>query len=67
MTTKELVNRLDLKVTPEQMAAIEKLEERGFTFCGHYGYENAVELLEQMDRAFRGGYLEEWLKGKGWD
>ena len=65
MTSKELIETLGLKVTPAQMAAVEKLEERGLSFCGNFGYENAADILKEMDQAFLGGYLEKWMLDRG--
>jgi hypothetical protein len=47
---------------PEVQAAIQELEDRGLSFCSHFGYENAVALLKEMDEAFASGSLYEWLR-----
>lgn len=61
MTFDELRLHLCLSVPDEVQVACRKLEERGFSFCGHFGTENAVKILAGMDRAADMGILDEWL------
>lgn len=61
MRFQELVKRLDLTVTEPQRAACLKLESRGLSFCAHFGYENAEDILLAMDVAVQGGFLYEWM------
>jgi len=42
--------------------AIRVLQSRGLMFCGHFGYENAIDRLADMNQAFAEGRLYEWLK-----
>lgn len=41
--------------------AMDELESRGLTFCSHFGYENAVAILADMNRACDEGVLYEWM------
>ena len=56
-----LIELLELTVTPEQRAAILELESRGLALCYHFGYLNAQEVLEDMNRSFDLGILDEWM------
>lgn len=62
MNWRETCRDIDLTVTPEQAIAMDTLEWRGFTFCGNFGTENAIELLAGMDVSANGGFLYEWLR-----
>lgn len=62
MTWRETCRSIDLTVTVEQAHAIDTLEQRGFTFCGNFGTENAIELLAGMDKAAEANRLYEWLR-----
>lgn len=52
---------MGLQVTRKQAQAMTELENRGLSFCCHFGTDNAVDLLEGMNRAFDMGCLYEWL------
>lgn len=43
MKAREIVRRLDLPATEEQLRASTYLERYGYRFCCEFGYENAVE------------------------
>jgi hypothetical protein len=43
-------------------SAIRELQHRGLSFCGHFGYQNAVDRLAEMNRAFAEGRLYEWMR-----
>lgn len=64
MRFQELVKRLDLTVTEPQRAACLELESRGLSFCTHFGYENAEDILYAMDVAFQLGILYEWMSAQ---
>lgn len=51
-----------LRVSPKTMAAMDELEQRGFSICYHFGYENAEDILAGMNRAFDLGILDDWLR-----
>ena len=53
-----------LPVTAHQLSAIRELESRGLIFCAHFGVENAVEIMAEMDAAFLDGRLYEWLRSR---
>lgn len=57
-----LIDHLKAKATPANRRAIDILEDRGFTFLLHYGYENALFKLTAMDKAMSEGRLFEFLK-----
>lgn len=57
-----LCAHLSISVTDEQAHAMDQLEDRGMTFCGNFGYSNAVDLLAGMDKAAEDGTLYEWLR-----
>ena len=42
-------------------AAIRELEERGLSFCVHFGYDTAIAVKAALDKAFREGRLYEHL------
>jgi len=49
---------------PEVINAVIELESRGLSFCGHFGYQNALALLHEMDEAFDSGLLYEFLRDR---
>lgn len=58
-----LCSRLGIEgITEVQYAAMEELEKRGFSFCGHFGYENAIDLLAGMNAAMEDGRLDDYLR-----
>ena len=57
----ELIEMLKDKAGPAGRMAITELELRGFRFCVHFGYENAISYLREMDDAFDDGRLYEYL------
>jgi hypothetical protein len=61
MTADQLIERLELTVTPEQHAAILELESCGLMFCCHFGISNAQSILVDMNEAFDMGCLYEWM------
>jgi hypothetical protein len=50
------------KLQPEVQDAIRTLEARGLVLCTHFGINNAVSTLRQMDAYCQMGCLYEWLK-----
>lgn len=46
-----------------QAKACRYLERRGLMLCGHFGYENAIEIAESVRRARGGDELEQRLLG----
>lgn len=56
------VDELISKQPPEVQSAIRELESRGLSFCGHFGYQNAVAILCEMNAAFYSGELYEWMR-----
>lgn len=58
----DLMENLIEQQPPPVRAAIRELQSRGLAFCGHFGYDNAVERLAGMNRAFAEGRLYEWLR-----
>lgn len=62
MRAEQLIERLELTVTPEQRAAILELESRGLMFCAHFGIENAEDVLYHMNVACELGCLCEWMQ-----
>lgn len=59
-----LIEELKLKVDIRNQKAIRILERRGFHFLHHYGYENAADKMEAMNRAFENGYLPQFLQAE---
>ena len=53
---------MQLPVTDAQADAMDELEERGLYFCGHFGIDNACDVLEGMNHAFAMGILYEWMR-----
>ena len=49
----------------EIQAAIDELESRGLSWCGHFGYANAECVLVDMNEAFEAGRLYEYMRGLG--
>lgn len=56
------IDELKNRATAGNRKAINELERRGFSFCVHFGYENAADILRSMDIAFHGGFLYEYLQ-----
>lgn len=51
-------------VSNETMIAMRELESRGLSFCSHFGRDNAVDILDGMNRAMELGVLYEWMAGR---
>ena len=49
-TWRDTCQLLDIPVTEAQSRAMDQLERRGYTFCAEFGYENACEMLADLDR-----------------
>lgn len=49
----KVIEKLKAKANPKNARAIRILERRGLTFGGHYGYENAADVLRQMNQERR--------------
>ena len=45
----------------EVQHAIRELEDRGLMICAHFGTENAIDILGEMNQAFSDGTLYAWL------
>lgn len=45
----------------ETVAAVAELERRGFQFFSHFGTQNAVRTLREMDQSIEEGRLYEHL------
>ncbi len=45
--------KLKITLTEDQRRAIRYLEARGQTFCGHFGFQNAVEKAREHWNAIR--------------
>jgi hypothetical protein len=43
-----MLRRLGLKVDKPTLAAMEFLESRGYSFCGHFGTDNAVTIAANV-------------------
>ena len=46
----------------EAQRAMRELRKRGLMFCGHFGTDNAVDVLAGMDEAISDGKLYEWMR-----
>lgn len=57
----ELCHLLDIRITDAQRVAMDELELRGLSFCCHFGTDNAIEILADMNRAADLGVLYEWM------
>lgn len=56
------IEQLKNKADTENRRAIQILEDRGFKFLAHFGYENAAYRLNAMNKAMDIGLLPEHLK-----
>ncbi len=65
MNWRSICGRFGIDVTPEQAAAMDELESRGMTFCGNFGYKNAVEILADLKRDVESPTMEEWQSENG--
>ena len=64
MTFDEIRLNLCLEITTPVQEACRTLEARGLSFCCHFGTENAIEILADMDRAYDMGVLYEWMRNR---
>lgn len=64
MSRRYLLDELYLKQPPDVQRAITKLETYGLVWATHFGYENAVETLRGIERAFDMGVLYEYLRNR---
>ena len=45
---KEMCEQMGIEVTEDQLVAGRYLESRGQKFCGHFGYENAIDKADEL-------------------
>lgn len=62
MTRSEPLQSIFDSLDQETQKAIDTLEERGLKWMAHFGYDNAIEMLHEMDIAFEQGWLYQWMK-----
>jgi len=44
----KMLRRMGIRVRPDQHQAMQYLERKGYKFLSHFGYENAVDLAQQV-------------------
>lgn len=59
---KQMREEFRSQTTPENLAAWDELERRGFSLCYHFGYENAASTLADMELWASWGLLYEFLR-----
>jgi hypothetical protein len=58
----QMIQSLRAKATSQNREAWDELERRGLKFLAHFGYENADEVLREMNMFVDMGLLYWWLQ-----
>jgi len=58
----QLLERLELRSNATQRAAIERLERAGLRIGRHFGLNNCIEIVEELDEAIKTGTSFRWMR-----